>query len=142
MPDPAQLVLRNLDSCMKAVRFLGQDDLRLDEMAVPSPRSEEVRIRPLAVGVCGTDTHILKGEFPAHCPVVLGHEVAGIVDEVGANVRGVSEGDLVTVQPNTYCGACRYCRMGREHLCADLRSRSKSPPRRWRIPWHHSWARI
>ena len=54
--------------------------------------------------------------------MVLGHEVAGIIDALGAGVKGLSEGDLVTVQPNTFCGVCRYCRMGREHLCTDLRA--------------------
>lgn len=54
--------------------------------------------------------------------MVLGHEVAGIVDAVGAGVKGLAEGDMVTVQPNTYCGVCRYCRTGREHLCPDLRA--------------------
>jgi threonine dehydrogenase-like Zn-dependent dehydrogenase len=54
--------------------------------------------------------------------VVLGHEVAGIIDAVGAGVKDLAAGDLVTVQPNTYCGVCRYCRTGREHLCSDLRA--------------------
>lgn len=114
--------LPSLGSTMQAVRFHGAGDLRLDELAAPHPRPGEVRLRPLAAGVCGTDTHIFRGEFPAPSPVVLGHEVAGIVDAVGAGVKGLVEGDLVTVQPNTYCGACRYCRTGREHLCADLQA--------------------
>jgi threonine dehydrogenase-like Zn-dependent dehydrogenase len=105
---------------MKAMRFHGVGDLRLDELAVPDPQPGEVRLRPLAVGLCGTDAHIFRGEFPAPSPVVLGHEIAGIVDAVGAGVKGLAEGDLATVQPNTYCGACRYCRMGREHLCSNL----------------------
>jgi len=109
-----------LGSMMKAMRFHGVGDLRLDELAVPEPKRGEVRLRPLAVGLCGTDAHIFKGEFPAPSPVVLGHEIAGIVDAVGAGVKGLKEGDLATVQPNTYCGSCRYCRMGREHLCPNL----------------------
>jgi 2-desacetyl-2-hydroxyethyl bacteriochlorophyllide A dehydrogenase len=52
----------------------------------------------------------------------LGHEVAGVIDAIGTEVKGLAEGDLVTVQPNTYCGVCRYCRMGREHLCTELRA--------------------
>jgi L-iditol 2-dehydrogenase len=107
---------------MKAVRFHGVNDLRLDEIPVPDPNLGELRLRPLAAGVCGTDTHILEGEFPATVPVVLGHEVAGIVEAVGQDVKGVSEGDLVSIQPNTYCRVCRYCRSGREHLCTDLRA--------------------
>ena len=114
--------LRSLGSTMKAVRFHGCGNLRLDELAVPDPQPTEVRVRPLAAGVCGTDAHILRGEFPATPPVVLGHEVAGVVEAVGTEVKGLAEGDLVTVQPNTYCGVCRYCRMGREHLCPDLRA--------------------
>ena len=111
-----------LGTTMKAMRFHGVGDLRLDELAVPDPRPGEVRLRPLAVGLCGTDAHIFKGEFPAPSPVVLGHEIAGIIDAVGAGVKGLKEGDLATVQPNTYCGVCRYCRTGREHLCSDLRA--------------------
>jgi L-iditol 2-dehydrogenase len=107
---------------MRALRFHGVKDLRLDELPMPEPQAGEVRIRPEAVGICGTDAHILLGEFPAATPVVLGHEVAGTVDAVGAGVKGIREGDLVTVQPNTYCTVCRYCRGGREHLCTKLRA--------------------
>jgi len=107
-------------STMKAMRFHAPGDLRLEELAVPEPRPGEVRLRPLAVGLCGTDAHIFRGEFPAPSPTVLGHEVAGVIDALGAGVKDLKEGDLVTVQPNTYCGVCRYCRMGREHLCSKL----------------------
>lgn len=123
MPESSSSVtLSSLGSAMKAMRFHGVGDLRLDALAVPDPRPGEVRIRPLAVGLCGTDAHIFKGEFPAPSPVVLGHEIAGIIDAVGAGVKGLKEGDMATVQPNTYCGVCRYCRTGREHLCSDLRA--------------------
>ncbi len=114
--------LPSLGSTMKAIRFHGCGDLRLDELAVADPKPGEVRLRPVAAGLCGTDAHILHGEFPAAPSVVLGHEVAGVVDEVGAGVKSLKEGDLVTVQPNTYCGVCRFCRAGREHLCLELRA--------------------
>lgn len=102
---------------MKALRFHGPADLRLEDLPEPVPGPGEVRIRPAAVGICGTDVHILDGSFPARPPVVLGHEVAGHVDAVGAGVGNVREGDLVTVEPHRYDGTCRYCRTGREHLC-------------------------
>ncbi len=122
MPESStRSALPSLGSTMKAMRFHGVGDLRLDELAAPHPQPGEVRLRPLAAGLCGTDAHIFRGEFPAAAPVVLGHEVAGIIDAVGAGVKGLAEGDLVTVQPNTYCGVCRYCRTGREHLCPELR---------------------
>ena len=107
---------------MKALRFHGAGDLRLEELPLPDPLPGEVRIRPQAVGICGTDAHIFRGEFPAAAPVVLGHEIGGVVDAVGASVRGLREGDLVTVQPNTFCGVCRFCRGGREHLCEAMRA--------------------
>lgn len=107
---------------MRSLRFHGVRDLRLDALPIPVPQPGEVRLRPLAAGLCGTDDHILNGEFPAVAPVVLGHEVAGVVEAVGAGVANLKEGDLVTVQPNTYCGTCRYCRTGREHLCTSLRA--------------------
>ena len=114
--------LRPLGSKMKGLRFHGCGDLRLEELPVTDPGPSEVRIRPLAAGVCGTDAHILHGEFPAPAPVVLGHEVAGLVDAVGAEVKGFREGDFVTVQPNTFCTVCRFCRTGREHLCPELKA--------------------
>jgi 2-desacetyl-2-hydroxyethyl bacteriochlorophyllide A dehydrogenase len=107
---------------MKALRFHGAGDLRLEELPLPDPGRGEVRIRPQAVGICGTDAHIFRGEFPAAAPVVLGHEAGGVVDAVGADVAGLREGDLVTLQPNTFCGVCRYCRGGREHLCERMRA--------------------
>ena len=107
---------------MKAVVFHGPHDLRLDELPMPQPGPGEVRVRPLAAGICGTDTHILHGEFPSARPVVLGHEIAGSVDEVGAGVKDIREGDLVTVEPHVFCTTCRYCRGGQEHLCYDKRA--------------------
>lgn len=112
--------LQSLGSRMNAVRFYGIGDLRLEELPVPTPKPGEIRIRPLAAGICGTDLHIFHGEAPSTPPVVLGHEVAGVVDAIGAGVKNFHDGDLVTLQPNTYCGLCRFCRSGREHLCSGL----------------------
>jgi 2-desacetyl-2-hydroxyethyl bacteriochlorophyllide A dehydrogenase len=107
---------------MKAVLFHGPEDLRLEELPTPEPRRGEIRIRPQAVGLCGSDTHMLRGEMPAARPVVFGHEIAGIVDAVGHEVSGVDEGDLVTIEPHVYCKSCRYCRLGREHLCLQKKA--------------------
>lgn len=102
---------------MKALRFYGPGDLRYEDRPDVVPGPGEVRIRPAAVGICGTDLHILDGSFGSRPPVILGHEVAGHVDAVGPGVSNVHEGDLVTVEPHRYDGTCRYCRIGREHLC-------------------------
>ena len=82
----------------------------------------EVRVRPIAVGLCGTDLRIVEGAFPATPGVILGHEICGHVDAVGPGARGVREGDLVTIEPHLFCGQCRYCRLGAEHLCIEKRA--------------------
>lgn len=107
---------------MKAIRFEGPGALRLADLPTPDPGPLEVRIAPLAVGICGTDAHIVDGSFPARSGVILGHEVAGRVTDLGGEVTDLHEGDLVTVEPHLYCGKCRYCRLGHEHLCPDKRA--------------------
>jgi len=107
---------------MRAVRFHGAGDLRVESVPEPLPGPDEVLLEPLAVGVCGTDLHIVDGEFPARPPVVLGHEVAGRIVAVGSAVDGARVGELVAVQPNVPCGGCGPCRLGREHLCAARRA--------------------
>ena len=93
------------------------------EEAPRALRSGEVRIRNMAAGICGTDVHIYeggKGSADVTPPVVLGHEYAGLVTEVGEGVTTVRVGDRVTVDPNIYCGKCRPCRMGKKQLCHHL----------------------
>ncbi len=107
---------------MRAIRFKGVGELRLEEVPAPKPGPGDVLLRPLAVGVCGTDTHIIYGEFPSACPLTLGHEIGAVVKGVGAGVKRVREGDLVSVEPHIYCTACRYCVMGMEHLCLDKKA--------------------
>lgn len=102
---------------MKAVRFHGVGQLRVDDLPVPQPGEGEVLIKVGAVGVCGTDTHILDGHYPSTPPVTLGHEVAGTVVALGVGASGVQVGDLVTVEPHRYCGQCSFCRRGMEHMC-------------------------
>lgn len=97
-------------------------DVRVEGMPDPRPGPEEVLIRVRACGVCGTDNSLYKGEYPARCPVVIGHEFAGDVVEAGSAVSGLNPGDRVTVDPNRVCHACAYCRSGSEHLCENLSS--------------------
>jgi threonine dehydrogenase-like Zn-dependent dehydrogenase len=112
-------VYADFAALMHAVRYLRPGVLALEEFSVADPAPTEVRIRPLAVGICGTDARIVEGAYFARPGVVLGHEIAGTVEAAGSAVRNVREGDLVTVEPHLYCGACRACRLGNEHLCPD-----------------------
>ncbi|HEU0164580.1 MAG TPA: alcohol dehydrogenase catalytic domain-containing protein, partial [Thermomicrobiales bacterium] len=80
----------------------------------------EVVLKVAASGLCGTDLHIAAGEYPlAKSPVVLGHEYAGEIVEIGPGVDGWTRGDRVVVDPNIPCGACRYCHDAKSHLCTD-----------------------
>lgn len=108
---------------MLAARFYAAHrPLSLDDVPVPEPGSDEVRVRVGAAGVCGTELHFTDGLYaPARVPMTLGHEVAGTVDAVGADVTGYGEGDRVAVHYYLFCGRCRWCLRGRQNLCLTPR---------------------
>lgn len=110
---------------MKGAYFLGEKKFELREMEQRPLAQHEVRIRVMACGVCGTDVHIYHGEAGSaevKPPVVLGHEYAGVVEEVGAGVTELIPGDHVAVDPNLYCGECAACRDGKKQFCAHLQA--------------------
>lgn len=107
---------------MRIVRFHADGSLRCEDLPAPEPGQGEVLLAPQAVGVCGTDAHILDGHFPSRPPVALGHEVAAIVQDVGPGVTAVAPGDLVTVEPHLYCGICASCQLGNVQTCTDRRA--------------------
>jgi propanol-preferring alcohol dehydrogenase len=97
--------------------------LRLAELPVPEPGISEVRIRVRACAVCRTDLHVADGELAeAKRPLVLGHQIVGVVDALGPAVSGLAVGERVGVCWLGFaCGACRYCVSGRENLCERAR---------------------
>jgi L-iditol 2-dehydrogenase len=102
---------------------LGVGNLELREVPETAPAAGEVKIAVKAAGICGTDLHIYEGEYPCRPPVILGHECAGEIVEIGADVTGIQVGDRVTALPFAVtCGHCRYCRQGLPALCAQRRS--------------------
>jgi len=107
---------------MKAAVFYGTGDLRIEERAVPQVGPGQVLVRVAACGICGTDRHIYHGEFATEPPVIIGHEFAGQVIEVGTGVDELAPGDNVAIDPNIPCGICRPCRRGKIHLCENLRA--------------------
>jgi propanol-preferring alcohol dehydrogenase len=104
---------------MRAVRFHGVGrPLAVEDVDRPRPGPKDVLIDVAAAGVCGTELHFLDGLLtPARTPITLGHEVAGVVAEVGEAVEDVAVGDRVAVHYLHACGACRWCRTGDDHLC-------------------------
>jgi 2-desacetyl-2-hydroxyethyl bacteriochlorophyllide A dehydrogenase len=87
------------------------------EVPDPAPGPRDVVVEVAACGLCGTDLHILQGEFAPSLPIVPGHEFAGEVVGVGGRVTELSVGDRVAVDPSLYCHECRYCRTGHNNLC-------------------------
>ncbi|MGC4986728.1 zinc-dependent alcohol dehydrogenase family protein [Streptomyces sp. DT193] len=87
------------------------------EVPDPTPGPREVVVEVAACGLCGTDLHILQGEFAPKLPIVPGHEFAGEVVGVGTRVTELAVGDRVAVDPSLYCHECRYCRTGHNNLC-------------------------
>lgn len=95
---------------------------KLELINVPRPEvgAQDLLLRVAAGGICGTDPHILHGIYPASFPIIPGHEYAGVVETVGAEVEGFRPGDHVAVDPNIVCNACYFCRRGKSHLCKNL----------------------
>lgn len=102
---------------MKAavVRDIGK--LEIEEIKEPKPADEEVLIKVNSIGLCHSDLHVLKGHIPFPLPAVLGHEVSGIVEQVGKNVDNVQVGDKVVGPFILPCGKCGFCITGQEDLC-------------------------
>lgn len=110
---------------MKGVAKLAPGDGHVGLLEVPMPevRANHVLIEVKATGVCGTDIHIYHGEYAANPPVIMGHEVAGLVADVGEGVTNCQMGDRVTCE--TYfsvCNECDFCRAGLPNLCPQRKS--------------------
>ncbi len=97
--------------------------LEVEEVEISKPGPREVLIRTAAAGVCHSDLHFVEGLYPAATPLVLGHESAGIVEEVGANVTYVKPGDHVITCLSVFCGHCEMCLTGHLSLCANPETR-------------------
>jgi len=99
--------------------FDGAGSLVLREINIPPCGSGEVLVDVKASGVCGSDLHQFRGKWPQP-PYVPGHEIAGIVSEVGPGAQNVRVGDRVCIEPFIYCRRCRYCLSGRYFMCPQM----------------------
>ncbi|MFW6597446.1 zinc-dependent alcohol dehydrogenase family protein [Propionibacteriaceae bacterium Y2011] len=103
---------------MRAIVFPEAGRFELTEVPDPAPGPREVVVEVAAVGICGTDLHVLDGDFaPTVFPIIPGHETSGIVREVGEGVTDLAPGDRVSVDPTLTCGECSFCAVGRANLC-------------------------
>jgi threonine dehydrogenase-like Zn-dependent dehydrogenase len=103
---------------MQAVVFKGKDRIAVEDVPRPRPRAGEALIRITATTICGTDVHIVRGEYPVEPGLILGHEPVGVVEELGAGLETLyTIGERVIAGAITPCGQCFYCQNGSSSQC-------------------------
>ncbi len=100
-----------------AVLYEVNEPLVIEEIELDSPKSGEILIKLAATGVCHSDVHYYTGDVPREMPIILGHEGAGIVEQVGEGVTSVQPGDHVVLTFLPSCGRCRWCHTGHPNMC-------------------------
>jgi L-iditol 2-dehydrogenase len=107
---------------MKAAVWHGGKDVRIEEVPDPKANTGEVLVRVKSAGICGSDAHAFEGRSKRRVPpLILGHEFAGVVADVGTGVLGFQNGDRVVVEPIVSCGACEPCGNGSTNICLGIR---------------------
>jgi NDMA-dependent alcohol dehydrogenase len=104
-------------NALAAVLYEAGKPLVLEEVLVAVPQAGEVRVQMKAAGICHSDLHVMTGDLPMPCPIILGHEGAGVVESVGPGVTSVAVGDSVIPIWRASCGRCEFCLRGRPALC-------------------------
>ncbi len=110
---------------MRVAMYYSNNDVRLEKMPMPSIGGGEILVRVDSSGICGTD--VLEWYRIHKVPLVLGHEIAGVVVEAGKDVKKVKAGDRVSVSHHVPCGECRFCLDGHETVCDTLRKTNFDP---------------
>ncbi|MEM7299485.1 MAG: L-idonate 5-dehydrogenase [Pseudomonadota bacterium] len=117
---------------MKSITIHAAKDLRIEEHSEPKPGPGEVLVKMEAGGICGSDLHYFNhggfGTVRLKEPMILGHEVAGRVEQVGENVIGLEKGQLVAVSPSRPCGKCHFCQEGSQNHCLNMRFYGSAMP--------------
>jgi len=103
----------------KALQITKPHEMEIVTLERPEPGPEEVLIKVMASGICGTDIHILEGEYLGEYPVIPGHEFSGVVEQVGQAVSRIKVGDRVAVEPNIACDNCSYCLNNQQNFCEN-----------------------
>ena len=98
------------------------------EIEIPVPQDDEVLIKVMAVGLCGTDAHLFLGDYDNPYPTIPGHEFSGIVAGVGKNVKNLKIGQRVAADPNIYCEDCDMCKQNKQNYCLDYKGLGNHVP--------------
>lgn len=113
-----------MSQLMKAAVLDYPLSIAVKDVEIPVPKADEALVKVYCIGICGSDVHYYEhgkiGRYEVKEPIILGHELAGEVVQVGELVENVSVGDRVAVEPGVTCGRCQYCKSGRYNLCPDV----------------------
>lgn len=107
---------------MKAAIFNGPFNLKMEDLSLSRLGESDLLIKVDVCGLCGTDFHIYKGESYSMPPVIPGHEFVGTIVEKGSGVMGLNIDDRVAIDPNIFCGKCKYCKLGEINYCENLKA--------------------
>ena len=111
-----------------AVLYDINTSLQIERIALPNIENDQVRVRLVASGDCHSDWHVVKGEWPfIPIPIILGHEGAGVVEEIGSEVNNIKVGDHVILSWKRNCGLCEMCQVGYPNLC-DVKADQRGQP--------------
>ena len=109
-------------AAIKAVVYHGPLDVRCESVPMPACGADEIRVKVDACAVCGSDWKAYKSGNPRmKPPITIGHEFTGLIETIGAGVRGFATGERIVMATSLSCGKCLYCRRGWRNLCTDLR---------------------
>jgi 2-desacetyl-2-hydroxyethyl bacteriochlorophyllide A dehydrogenase len=108
---------------MRAAYFKGNKRFSLEDVPLPEPSGNEVRVKVAFCGICGTDLHVFHGAMAERIGNhrVIGHESSGVIDAVGSDVKDLHVGDRVVIRPLDACGECPACQRGHKHICHNLK---------------------
>ena len=107
-------------------QLIAPETLKKVETDIPKPKKDQVLIKVMAVSICSADMAMYLGKFPLEYPLVMGHDLSGIISEVGEEVSELKVGDRVTVDPQRSCGVCYFCKTGQAKFCEKYSFMGKS----------------
>jgi (R,R)-butanediol dehydrogenase/meso-butanediol dehydrogenase/diacetyl reductase len=122
---------------MQAAQYIGNKSFKVVEGHAIAPQAGEVRLNVGYVGICGTDMHIYHGVMDQRVsiPQTIGHEISGVVAEIGEGVEGFTVGEKVVVRPLDWCGDCPTCDAGHTHICQNLKFMGIDTPGAFQSSW-------
>ena len=124
---PINLKKYRLEVRLKAAILVGKKTMEIKEVQIPEISENEILIKIIATGICGSDVHVFSGESPFDYPVAIGHEIVGKVGHLGSKVTEFKIDDRVIIFPVGFCSKCSFCINGRFNLCDNMIAMGEAP---------------